>query len=139
MKGMALAGATVLKAGSGSVPGAITTGWRVSQRTALASLISDVDAHGPEAPHRVHSGYWDSRAPESTHSGGEPLPTKRPSYLKRQKEQQRLARANSKREARRERKRARDEMNAAHEPEETDLTAPEAAEATEPPDQTELG
>jgi hypothetical protein len=135
MKGTALAGATALK-------GTLGFGAKSHKHEAKIfrlSLISDVDAHGPEAPHRVHSGYWDSRAPESTHSGGEPLPTKRPSYLKRQKEQQRLARANSKREARRERKRARDEMNAAHEPEETDLTAPEAAEATEPPDQTEIG
>jgi len=49
------------------------------------------------------------------------LATKRPSYLKRQKEQQRLARANSKREAKRERKLAREEMNA----------APEAVEAVE--------
>lgn len=58
---------------------------------------------------------------------------KRPSFLKRQKEQQRLARAQNKREARREKKRVRDEMNAAGTPAEedgaTDITAPAAEEA----------
>jgi hypothetical protein len=53
--------------------------------------------------------------------GDQRLATKRPSYLKRQKEQQRLARAQNKRDAKRERKRARDEMNAA--PEAGDLEA----------------
>jgi hypothetical protein len=43
------------------------------------------------------------------------LATKRPSYLKRQKEQQRLARAQNKRDAKREKKRAKDEINAAPE------------------------
>ena len=65
------------------------------------------------------------------------MATKRPSYLKRQKEQQRLARANSKREARRERKRARDEMNAAPESPETDEPTGEVTEAPPPPEATE--
>ena len=43
------------------------------------------------------------------------MATKRPSYLKRQKEQQRLARAQNKRDAKREKKRAKDEINAAPE------------------------
>jgi hypothetical protein len=75
-----------------------------------------------------------------------PLATKRPSYLKRQKEQKRLTRANDKREAKRERKRAREEMAAAPEPLETvdgmdGAIAPEgsdapddAADAPNPPD-----
>ncbi len=70
---------------------------------------------------------------------GERLATKRPSYLKRQKEQQRLARANNKREARRERKRASDEMNAAPEPAETDETTAETIGTTHPPEPTEIG
>lgn len=84
---------------------------------------------------------------------GERLATKRPSYLKRQKEQQRLARAKNKREARRERKRARDEMNAAPEAVETDQataetdgttaetdgTTAETIETPHPPEATETG
>ena len=73
------------------------------------------------------------------------MATKRPSHLKRQKEQQRLARANSKREARRERKRVRDEMNAAPEPVEADETTalpddatPEAMETTPPQEASEV-
>ena len=67
------------------------------------------------------------------------MATKRPSYLKRQKEQQRLARAQNKREARRERKRVRDEMNAAGDPVELDEAATETettstAEEPEPAD-----
>lgn len=58
------------------------------------------------------------------------MATKRPSYLKRQKEQQRLARAQNKREARRERKRVRDEMNAAGDPVELDEAATEISETT---------
>jgi hypothetical protein len=70
------------------------------------------------------------------------LATKRPSYLKRQKEQQRLARANAKREAKRERKLARDEINAAPEsidPENIDLdgSAAEGVENPPPPETPE--
>jgi len=65
------------------------------------------------------------------------LATKRPSYLKRQKEQQRLARANSKREAKRERKLARDEMNAAPEAVETDGATGEEVENPPPPETPE--
>jgi len=52
--------------------------------------------------------------------------TKRPSFLKRQKEQKRQARAEEKREARRARKRAR--ADAATEEVDTPQTAPEGGE-----------
>jgi len=64
------------------------------------------------------------------------LATKRPSYLKRQKEQQRLARAQNKRDARRERKRLRDEVNAAPEPAEADTSIGEAEETDSAPDES---
>jgi hypothetical protein len=60
--------------------------------------------------------------------GDQRLATKRPSYLKRQKEQQRLARAQNKREAKRERKRARDEMSAAPEAGELEPVSAEAGD-----------
>lgn len=65
------------------------------------------------------------------------LATKRPSYLKRQKEQQRLARANQKREAKRERKLARDEINAAPETVEPDGATGEDVENPPPPETPE--
>ena len=85
---------------------------------------------------RSHMEY-SGGSPYSAPSHGDPVATKRPSSLKRQKEQQRLARANSKREARRERKRARDEMNAAPEPAETDGVTGEGVETPAPPEAPE--
>jgi len=82
------------------------------------AVPEEIEYTGPAGPprHQIHP-QRDQR-----------LATKRPSYLKRQKEQQRLARAQNKREAKRERKRARDEMSAAPEAGELEAVSAEAGD-----------